>query len=415
MKRLTVVCIECSEDHGLDLRSYRCRRCSGPLEVRVEAERAFSLSSLSGRVQSIWRYAELLPDLGSPVTLGEGMTRLVRCDRLAKAVGVRELYVKLEGTNPTGSFKDRGISVGVTVALRAGASRVVCASTGNTAASLAAYAARAGLECAVLVPKGKVASGKLFQARLFGAVVCEVSGTFDDALRTALSEAESIGAYVLNSVNPWRLEGQKTTAFELWEQTSGDTSFDVVVPVGNAGNISAIWKGFEELHLHGLVSELPRMIGVQSSGAAPLARMMRLGLEEPAWVDDPQTVASAIRIGRPVNWKRAVRAVRRSSGSIYEVDDAEILEAMRLMATTEGVATEPAGAAPVALLKSKVESGELPRDVAYVCIATGHHLKDPNPAFIAWNETVPVEEYLARARDQRSRLEGISSSRTLEL
>ncbi|MCS7094554.1 MAG: threonine synthase [Thaumarchaeota archaeon] len=403
MRRLSVICIECSEDHGLEMRSYRCRCCGGPLEVRVETDQVFSLNSLSGRVQSIWRYEELLPDLGNPVTLGEGMTRLVRCERLAKLIGVRNLYVKLEGTNPTGSFKDRGISVGVTVALRAGADKVVCASTGNTAASLAAYAARAGLECAVLIPKGKVASGKLFQARLFGAVVCEVSGTFDDALRTALREAESIGAYVLNSVNPWRLEGQKTAAFELWEQMSGDTSFDVVVPVGNAGNISAIWKGFEELSRHGLIDDLPRMIGAQSSGAAPLARMMRLGLDEPSWVDDPQTIASAIRIGRPVNWKRAIRAVRRSGGMIYDVEDSEILEAMRLMATSEGIATEPAGAAPIALLKSKIQSGELPRDLTYVCIATGHHLKDPSSALVSWNEPVPVEDYLTRAGLQRTR------------
>ncbi|MDW8042272.1 MAG: threonine synthase [Nitrososphaerota archaeon] len=396
-----MTCIDCFEDHGLELRSYRCRRCGGPLEVQVETDRVFSASNLSSRVQSIWRYAELLPDLGSPVTLGEGMTRLVRCERLAKIIGVKNLYVKLEGTNPTGSFKDRGMSVGVTVALRAGARRVVCASTGNTAASLAAYAARAGLECAVLVPKGKVASGKLFQARLFGASVCEVSGTFDDALKTALGEAESIGAYILNSVNPWRLEGQKTTAFELYEQMNGDTAFDVVVPVGNAGNISAIWKGFRELSANGLIDDLPRMIGVQSAGAAPLAKMMSLGLEEPSWVEDPQTIASAIRIGRPVNWKRAVRAVRGSGGMIYSVEDSEILEAMRLMATSEGIASEPAGAAPVALLKSKVQSGELPSDLTYVCIATGHHLKDPNPALVSWNEPTTVEDYLIRAGLQR--------------
>ena len=264
----------------------------------------------------------------------------------------------------------------------------------STSASLAAYAARAGIECVVLIPKGKVASGKLFQARLFGATICEVSGSFDDALKAVLERAEELRAYVLNSVNPWRLEGQKTAAFEIWEQLGGLLGINVVVPVGNAGNIAAIWKGFEELREHGLTEEVPRMIGVQSSGAAPLAKMFAKGSDAPEWVDSPKTVASAIRIGRPVNWKRAVKAVKGSGGWIYSVDDREILEAMRLMATTEGIAAEPAGAAPIALLKTGVESGLLPRDETYVCIATGHHLKDPDPAHVSWNAPIPFERYL---------------------
>jgi len=394
VKRYELRCIACGHVNPFSLRRIFCDRCGDLLEVKVEADEVFDRERLIGRVNSMWRYAELLPDFGRPVTMGEGMTRLVRCERLAKKLDVRELYVKLEGMNPTGSFKDRGISVGVTVALEAGARRVICASTGNTSASLAAYAARAGIECVVLIPKGKVASGKLFQARLFGATICEVSGSFDDALKAVLERAEEIGAYVLNSVNPWRLEGQKTAAFEIWEQLNGSLGLNVVVPVGNAGNIAAIWKGFEELRDHGLTEEVPRMIGVQSSGAAPLAKMFAKGSEMPEWVDSPQTVASAIRIGRPVNWKRAVKAVKGSGGWIYSVDDREILEAMRLMATTEGIAAEPAGAAPIALLKTGVESGLLPRDETYVCIATGHHLKDPDPAHVSWNEPIPFEQYL---------------------
>jgi len=394
VKRYELRCIACGHVNPFSLRRIFCDRCGDLLEVKVEADEVFDRERLIGRVNSMWRYAELLPDFGRPVTMGEGMTRLVRCERLAKKLGVRELYVKLEGMNPTGSFKDRGISVGVTVALEAGAGRVICASTGNTSASLAAYAAKAGIECVVLIPKGKVASGKLFQARLFGATICEVSGVFDDALKAVLEMAEEIGAYVLNSVNPWRLEGQKTAAFEIWEQLNGSLGINVVVPVGNAGNIAAIWKGFEELWDHGLTEEVPRMIGVQSSGAAPLAKMFAKGSEVPEWVDSPQTVASAIRIGRPVNWKRAVKAVRGSGGCIYSVDDREILKAMRLMATTEGIAAEPAGAAPIALLKTGVESGLLPRDETYVCIATGHHLKDPDPAHVSWNEPIPFEQYL---------------------
>jgi threonine synthase len=394
VKRYELRCIACGHVNPFSLRRIFCDRCGDLLEVKVEADEVFDRERLIGRVNSMWRYAELLPDFGRPVTMGEGMTRLVRCERLAKKLGVRELYVKLEGMNPTGSFKDRGISVGVTVALKAGARRVICASTGNTSASLAAYAARAGIECVVLIPKGKIASGKLFQARLFDATICEVSGSFDDALKAVLERAEEIGAYVLNSVNPWRLEGQKTAAFEIWEQLNGSLGINVVVPVGNAGNIAAIWKGFEELRDHGLTEEMPRMIGVQSSGAAPLAKMFAKGSDTPEWVDSPQTVASAIRIGRPVNWKRAVKAVKGSGGWIYSVDDREILEAMRLMATTEGIAAEPAGAAPIALLKTGVESGLLPRDETYVCIATGHHLKDPDPAHVSWNEPIPFEQYL---------------------
>jgi threonine synthase len=394
VKRYELRCIACGHVNPFNLRRIFCERCGDLLEVKVEADDVFDRERLIGRVNSMWRYAELLPDFGRPVTMGEGMTRLVRCERLARKLGVRELYVKLEGMNPTGSFKDRGISVGVTVALEVGARRVICASTGNTSASLAAYAARAGIECVVLIPKGKIASGKLFQALLFGATICEVSGNFDDALKAVLERAEEIGAYVLNSVNPWRLEGQKTAAFEIWEQLNGSLGVNVVVPVGNAGNIAAIWKGFEELRNHGLTEEVPRMIGVQSSGAAPLARMFAKGSEVPEWVDSPQTVASAIRIGRPVNWKRAVKAVRGSGGWIYSVEDREILEAMRLMATTEGIAAEPAGAAPIALLKTGVESGLLPRDETYVCIATGHHLKDPDPAHASWNAPIPFEQYL---------------------
>ncbi|MEM0375371.1 MAG: threonine synthase [Nitrososphaerota archaeon] len=396
MKRYELRCIACGHLNPFSLRRVFCERCGGLLEVVVRVDEVFDRERLQGRVMSMWRYAELLPDFGKPVSMGEGMTRLVRCERLAKAVGVKELYVKLEGMNPTGSFKDRGISVGVTVALEAGARRVICASTGNTSASLAAYAARAGIECVVLIPKGRIASGKLFQARLFGATICEVSGSFDDALRIVLDRAEQLGAHVLNSVNPWRLEGQKTAAFEIWEQLNGSLELNVVVPVGNAGNIAAIWKGFEELRDHGLTDAVPRMIGVQSSGAAPLARMFSTGSEEPVWVESPQTVASAIRIGRPVNWMRAVRAVRSSDGWIYSVDDEEILEAMRLMATTEGIAAEPAGAAPIALLKKGVEEGFLARDEVYVCIATGHHLKDPDPALVSWNAPIPFEEYLRR-------------------
>jgi threonine synthase len=381
-----LVCITCGETYPYNEIVYRCRRCGDLLEARIEGGDVFRLDSLGGRVQSIWRYRELLPSFFTRiVSLGEGYTRLLRAERLAETVGVRELYVKLEGLNPTGSFKDRGMSVGVSMACTLGARSVVCASTGNTSASLAAYAARAGLECRVYVPEGKIALGKLFQARMFGARIHQVSGSFDDALRLVI-ERSGGEAYILNSVNPWRIEGQKTAAFELWEQMGGETDYVVVLPVGNSGNISAYWKGFRELLDHGLINTAPRLVGVQAAGAAPIVEMLSRGLDRlPDW-PNPETIATAIRIGRPINWKKGVRAIKESGGTAVKVSDEEILQALRLLATTEGIATEPAGAAPIAGVKRLVEEGWLGRDDKVICIATGNMLKDTSEILVAWNQ-----------------------------
>lgn len=348
-------------------------------------DEVFSLDRLVGRVHSIWRYGELLPSFFPRiVTLNEGYTRLVRAERLAKIIGVKELYVKLEGLNPTGSFKDRGMSVGVSMACMLGAKSVVCASTGNTSASLAAYAARAGLECRVYIPEGKIALGKLFQARMFGAKIYQVGGSFDDALRRVM-ERSGGEAYILNSVNPWRIEGQKTAAFELWEQTVGATDYTVALPVGNSGNIAAYWKGFKEMLERGLIAEAPRLVGVQAAGASPIVELLTKGLETlPDW-PHPETIATAIRIGRPINWKKGVRAIRESGGTAVRVSDEEILQALKLLATTEGIASEPAGASPVAGVRRLVEEGWLGRDDKVICIATGNMLKDPSEALVAWN------------------------------
>ena len=293
-----------------------------------------------------------------------------------------ELYIKFEGVNPTGSFKDRGMAVAVSLALDAGARAVVVASTGNTAASAAAYAARAGLKTIVLLPKGGVARGKLFQSALHGAVIVEVNGNFDKAMSMVMKIAGR-KLYPLNSFNPWRLEGQKTIAYEIFEELGCPDN--VVVPVGNAGNISAIWKGFVELRSLGLCNKLPRMIGVQASGAAPLAKAWREGRSEPVWIDEPRTVASAIRIGRPVNWIKAMRAVMESGGEMVEVSDDEILKAQKLLARQDGVGAEPAGAASLAgYLKLR------PRGTT-VIVVTGHALKDPDSAEV---ETVNERELL---------------------
>ena len=293
-------------------------------------------------------------------------------------LGVR-LYGKYEGCNPTGSFKDRGMTVATTIAKALGARAVVVASTGNTAASASAYAARAGLKSFVLVPSGGVARGKLVQAIAYGAIVVEVEGFFDDALRAVLDVVERTRVlYPLNSFNPWRLEGQKTLAFEVVEQLGWKVPDWVVVPVGNAGNIYAIWKGFKELYTHGLIDSLPRMVGVQAEGASPLVKTWRKRARRLLEVEEPSTIASAIRIGRPVNWPKALRAIEESRGLLVEVSDEEIVHAMTLLARLEGLVVEPASAAPLAGAVKLVGQGVLGQGDAVVLVLTGHGLKDPD-------------------------------------
>jgi len=297
------------------------------------------------------------------VSLGEGGTPLLRADRVAKAARLEpgSVYLKLEGMNPTGSFKDRGMTLAVTKALESGATGVLCASTGNTSASAAAYAARAGLRCVVFLPKGKVAAGKLAQAVMHGAEIVEVSGNFDQALALANRAASSAGFALVNSSNPFRIEGQKTGAFEIVEQL-GRAPDQHFMPVGNAGNITAYWKGYREL------GHAPRMFGWQAAGAAPLV------LGRP--VKNPQTLATAIRIGNPVSWKTAIDARDESGGAIDKVTDAEILSAYRFLAREEGVFCEPCSAAPVAGLFKLAKAKRAPAGVT-VCVLTGHGLKDP--------------------------------------
>jgi threonine synthase len=310
----------------------------------------------------IERYRDRLPfDAGDPiVTLGEGSTPLVLAPTLSERVGA-EVWCKLEGLNPTGSFKDRGMTCAVSAAVREGAKVVVCASTGNTAASAAAYAARAGLRCAVIVPEGKIATGKLAQALIHGAQVIALRGNFDVALKLVRELASAHPIALVNSVNEFRIEGQKTAAFELAEAL--DDELDALcIPVGNAGNITAYWRGFDEL------GQRPRMLGFQAAGAAPLV------LGRP--VEHPETVASAIRIGNPARWEDAMNAMTASGGSVRSVTDEQILSAYRLLASTEGIFCEPASAASVAGLLVH-GAGDAHR---IACVLTGHGLKDPQTA-----------------------------------
>jgi len=308
------------------------------------------------------------------ITLLEGGTPLVPAQALSDRVGA-QVFLKVEGANPTGSFKDRGMTVAVTHALARGAKAVICASTGNTSASAAAYAGRAGLTCAVLVPQGKIAAGKLAQAIAYGARILQIDGNFDDCLELARKTAASHEEIALvNSVNPARIEGQKTASFEVCD-VLGRAPDVHCLPVGNAGNITAYWKGYREYAADGMITSLPRMFGFQASGAAPLV------LGHP--VLHPDTIATAIRIGAPASWHGAIGARDESHGLIDAVTDEQILQAYRLLATTEGVFVEPASAASIAGLLMTCADGRLPADSLVVCTVTGHGLKDPDTA-LSW-------------------------------
>ncbi|MGC8969077.1 MAG: threonine synthase [Conexivisphaera sp.] len=369
---------------------YTCPRCGEPLSIVHDegylSERARELGG--GRGRGVWRYSAFLPfpDDVERVTLDEGWTPLHESRQ------ERGLRLKNEGLNPTASFKDRGMTVAITDARRRGASKVICASTGNTAASVAAYAARAGMRSYVLVPSGAVAKGKLAQAVAHGSKIVKVRGGFDVALREVLElVSRDRDFYLLNSVNPYRIEGQKTLAFEVWEQLGRSVPDAVVLPVGNAGNISAIWKGFKELVAAGLSGSAPRMIGVQAEGAAPLARAFEEGLQELRPVENPHTYATAIRIGHPVSWRRALLAARESGGAILSVSDDDILRAQRDLARIEGVFVEPASAAALAGYRRALEEGMLDRGETVVAVLTGHGLKDPDAALMFGTDEVEVE------------------------
>jgi threonine synthase len=379
-------CINCGTKYPTDEILYFCRKCGDILEIKLDYDLTKDILKRSGWKKtplSVWRYRDLMPitDPTRIVTLGEGGTGLHVCKRLGKALGLKELYVKNEGENPTGSFKDRGMTVGVTKAVELGVKSVICASTGNTSASLAAYAAKAGLTCAVLIPSGKIAYGKLAQAIIYGAKVIQVRGNFDQALDIVFKLSEKHRSiYLLNSINPFRIEGQKSLGFEICEQLDNKAPDRIIVPVGNAGNISAIWKGFTEFHNLGFVKGLPKMTGIQAAGSAPIAEMIKTGSKELKPVAKPETVATAIRIGAPVSWKKAVNAIRNSGGTAETVTDDEILEAQKTLSRLEGLFVEPASASSIAGLKKLVHNGTLDKDERIVCVTTGHGLKDPDIA-----------------------------------
>jgi len=336
----------------------------------------------------IYHYREFLQVTdGTPViTLNEGNTPLIEAKNLAAAVNpALRVFLKFEGANPTGSFKDRGMTLAISKAAEAGAGAVICASTGNTSASAAAYGARAGMAVFVLIPEGKIAMGKLAQAMIHRARVIQVEGNFDEALAIVKAVAERYPVTLVNSINPYRLEGQKTAAFEVCDQL--DRAPDVhVLPVGNAGNITAYWRGYREYHAGGKTGSLPRMVGFQAAGAAPIV----LGHV----VEKPRTIATAIRIGNPASWKAAVEAASESRGEINLVTDDEIVEAYRMIAGLEGVFCEPASAASVAGVIKLNRAGYFAGGETVVCTLTGHGLKDPDMAMTVSQKPTTIKARL---------------------
>jgi threonine synthase len=338
------------------------------------------------------RYAAHLPVTARTprITLGEGNTPLLRAPSFERECGIEEVWLKVEGANPTGSFKDRGMVVAVAKAMEEGSRAIMCASTGNTAAAAAAYAARAGLTCAVVLPAGYVALGKLVQAIAFGARVVAVRGAFDDALEVVRELGASGEVTLVNSINPHRIEGQKTAAFEVCD-VLGDAPDALFIPVGNAGNITAYWRGFTQAKPAGMSRRLPRMFGFQADGAAPIVRGSK--------VADPQTVATAIRIGNPASWKGAVAARDESGGAIEAVSDAEIMSAYRDVAAREGVFCEPASAASLAGLRKLAAAGRTKDLRRVVCVLTGNGLKDPDAGLSLAGELTEVDATARAVRD----------------
>ncbi len=388
--------IQCAEDgcharHRPDYPSHQCQKCGGLLEVRRDlnglsggAMRATwverRLSNLPLDRSGVWRFRELVSffhDAASVITLAEGRTPLLDAPGTGAWAGGVDLTVKHQGANPTGSFKDLGMTAAITRALALRVSVVACASTGNTSSSMAAYAARAGLRALVFVPAGKVAAAKLAQAIDLGAFIIELGENFDQAFELVRKASAELGLYLVNSVNPFRIEGQKTLAFELLEQRDWRAPDFIVVPGGNLGNVSAITKGLREISTLGLIQKMPRLVVIQSAGADAFCRLMTSGADELVPVAQPETEATAIRIGNPANWRKARRALIETQGLCESVSDEEIFEAKRALAL-EGIGCEPASAATIAGIRRLCAAGRIPPRADVVAVLTGHQLKDPD-------------------------------------
>lgn len=408
-------CIDpsCRQRHSLAAREHHCEACGGLLDVEYELEsldRAVAQALWQKRKSSpgvedrsgVWRFRELLPFVGREkpvVTLSEGNTPLIEAPRSAEWAGGARLSVKHQGANPTGSFKDLGMTACVTQAAVLGSRVVACASTGNTSASMSAYAVRAGMKAVVFVPAGKITAAKLAQALEFGATVIEIAGNFDRALELMRSLAREFNLYLVNSLNPFRLEGQKTIVCEMLEQRGWRVPDYVVVPGGNLGNVSAMGKGLCELKRWGLIETLPRLVVTQAEGANPFYRMLASGATELIPIAQPQTDATAIRIGNPVNWKKALRAIRATDGLCESLSDDQIFAAKEALAK-DGVGCEPASATTIAGVKKLRASGRIAEGADIVAVLTGNQLKDPESAMRHRNAAAAGQQRVSADADE---------------
>lgn len=381
-------CLDCAERYDLLDRRYTCR-CGGLLDVRRDLGQVDSRAlkalwesrwGLKRGVTSsgVWRYKELILDVPEDkiITKQEGNTRLYESGKAGDYAGLKNLLLKHEGENPTGSFKDRGMTCGITAANLLGANCVACASTGNTSASMAAFAAKAGFKSVIFIPAGKIAYGKLAQALAYGGVTLQVDGNFDDSMRLVMEVCDELGIYLLNSINPFRIEGQKAIVFEILQQLDWQVPDWFIIPGGNLGNNSALTKGLMELHELGIIDKIPRVAVIQAAGANPLYTMWKNNTPFQA-VKDPDTIATAIKIGNPVSWKKSLRGLEWSDGVVEEVTDQEIMDA-KAWVDAAGIGAEPASCTVVAGARKLVAAGVIDPDASAVGILTGNLLKDPD-------------------------------------
>src|SRR5260221_2971857 len=425
-------CIEsdCGAQYGLNKQLYVCPRCAGLLEIVTnaiadgDALRQLWQSRLASPDEKdrsgVWRYRELLPftDDAPIVSLAEGNTPLYDAPRAARYCGLNRLQLKHQGCNPTGSCRDGGVTPAVTQARILGAGTVVCASTGNTAASLAAYATRAGLKCAILVPRGQVSHAKLAQSLDYGGIVLEIDGNFDDAMRIIRELAEDESIYLVNSINPFRIEGQKTVAAELLQQCAWQVPDHVVVPGGNLGNTAAFGKGFKELFELGVVDRVPRLHVIQAEGAAPFAELFARREQDSTEedlpqtltpVNHPQTLATAIKIGAPVSWKKALRAVTQTGGRVSSVSEQEIADAKAIIGR-DGIGCEPASATTVAGIKRMIKDGVIDPEEKVVAGLTGHLLKDTDYVIKYHQDSLYTHDRAANRSKEERRIAGTYSN-----
>lgn len=377
-----VTCIECGNQEATG--ANRCSKCNGLLEVRNDFGKIWSISKKlfesRTNVSGVWRFKELIHPSLDPkyiISRNEGNTHLYSHKKVDEFTGITGILLKHEGENPTGSFKDRGMTVAISEAARAGANAVACASTGNTSASMSAYASLGGIGSVVFIPEGKIAVGKLSQSLAYGAKIEQVLGNFDSAMEKVQEKSKSEGLYLLNSINPWRIEGQKTIIFELLMQLGWESPDWIAVPAGNLGNTSAFGKALKEAKELGLIEKVPRILSVQSTGAAPFYRMWKSKGKDLVAELKPETIATAIRIGNPISWPKAIRAIKYTNGIVEQVSDAEIMDAKAVI-DGAGIGCEPASAATIAGVKKLVGAGIIKNGEKVVCILTGNLLKDPD-------------------------------------